>query len=314
MTGNRVLAFFLVATVLLIPLGAAILAASLSVTEYKIRYDNVGTGFDSSDKSVQQQALWAGAGNQSTVTFTTTKRLKAPVYLYYELQRYYQNHKRYVRSLNSNQLGGKYEAPGSLGTCAPQQYASDSADGTPVPPNTEINPCGLMPYSYFNDSFSLQGFTLDDSNIAWKSDRNSLYGDYAPSFFNQVPRSRGGGAIQGNVSHDQHFLVWMRPGAARTVRKLYARINEDIPAGTPLTLTVSNQYNTYGYGGSKWVILTTNSWVGGHNNALGGIMVTIGSLAFLTAVIFFCSYHLNKKRRGYADPNYLSWNRTSLVH
>lgn len=79
MTGNRVLAFFLVATVLLIPLGAAILAASLSVTEYKIRYDNVGTGFDSSDKSVQQQALWAGAGNQSTVTFTTTKRLKAPV-------------------------------------------------------------------------------------------------------------------------------------------------------------------------------------------------------------------------------------------
>lgn len=79
MTGNRVLAFFLVATVLLIPLGAAILAASLSVTEYKIRYDNVGTGFDSNDKSVQQRALWAGAGNQSTVTFTTTKRLKAPV-------------------------------------------------------------------------------------------------------------------------------------------------------------------------------------------------------------------------------------------
>lgn len=121
MTGNRVLAFFLVATVILIPLGAAILAASLSVTEYKIRYDNVGPGFDSNDKSVQQRALWAGAGNQSTVTFTTTKRLKAPVsgmtdnvvllhgtwsnpqasqvvmlqvFLYYELQRYYQNHKR----------------------------------------------------------------------------------------------------------------------------------------------------------------------------------------------------------------------------
>ena len=79
MTGNRVLAFFLVATVLLIPLGAAILAASLSVTEYKIRYDNVGPGFDSNNKLLQQQALWSGAGNVSTVTFTTTKRLKAPV-------------------------------------------------------------------------------------------------------------------------------------------------------------------------------------------------------------------------------------------
>lgn len=64
----------------------------------------------------------------------------------------------------------------------------------------------------------------------------------------------------------------------------------------------------------QWIVLTTNSWVGGHNNALGGIMVTVGSLAFITAIIFFCSYHLNKKRRVYADPNYLSWNRTSLVH
>lgn len=64
----------------------------------------------------------------------------------------------------------------------------------------------------------------------------------------------------------------------------------------------------------QWVVLTTNSWVGGHNNALGSIMLTIGGLAFLTAIIFFCLYHLNKKRRKFADPNYLSWNRTSLVH
>lgn len=257
---------------------------------------------------------------------------------------------RYVRSLNSDQLGGNYKPPQELGSCAPQQYAKDNTDGTPVPPNSAINPCGLMAYSYFNDSFSLQGFTLDvsvsvqctapdrvqaagkvtlwkrvclcnaqllteckrhnqpawsckhqrshtasscnllslsialflqwfhpalansndmpisiashssriglalpcaivrlimvadhqlrcalatvqDSNIAWSTDRNDLYGDYAPSFFNVVPRSRGGGQIQGNVSDDQHFLVWMRPGAARTVRKLYAQINEDIPAG-----------------------------------------------------------------------------------
>lgn len=79
MTGNRVLAFFLVATVILIPLGAAILAASLSVTEYKIRYDNVGTGFDSSSKSVQQQTLWSPNTGSQTVDFTTTKTLKAPV-------------------------------------------------------------------------------------------------------------------------------------------------------------------------------------------------------------------------------------------
>lgn len=72
---------------------------------------------------------------------------------------------------------------------------------------------------------------VQSSNIAWSSDRTDLYGDYTPSFFNVNAQSRGGGAIAGNVSDDQHFLVWMRPGAARTVRKLYAQINEDIPAG-----------------------------------------------------------------------------------
>ena len=78
MTGNRVLAFFLVATIILIPLGAAILAASLSVTEYKVRYDNVGNGYNDPSKAVQQQTLWADTTNQ-TVNFRTTKILKAPV-------------------------------------------------------------------------------------------------------------------------------------------------------------------------------------------------------------------------------------------
>lgn len=47
-------------------------------------------------------------------------------------------------------------APSSLGACAPQQYADVLADGTPAPPNTAINPCGLMAYSYFNDTFDLR--------------------------------------------------------------------------------------------------------------------------------------------------------------
>lgn len=80
-TGNRVLAFFLVATIILIPLGAAILAASLSVTEYKVRYDNVGQGLNTTDKAAQQRALWASedVGIPSTVQITTTTTMKAPV-------------------------------------------------------------------------------------------------------------------------------------------------------------------------------------------------------------------------------------------
>lgn len=62
---------------------------------------------------------------------------------------------RYVRSLNSDQTGGENVAPSDLGACAPQQFADVLQDGTPAPPNTAINPCGLMAYSYFNDTFDL---------------------------------------------------------------------------------------------------------------------------------------------------------------
>lgn len=73
---------------------------------------------------------------------------------------------------------------------------------------------------------------LQETNIAWSTDRtDGLYGTYQPTNFNSIPDYRGGSTIIGNVNEDPHFLVWMRPGAARTVRKLYAVIREDIPAG-----------------------------------------------------------------------------------
>lgn len=80
MTGNRVLAFFLLATLILIPLGAAILAASLGVVECKARYDNLGA-LNGTSKADQQSVLWNSqdAGVVQSVTITTTKHMKAPV-------------------------------------------------------------------------------------------------------------------------------------------------------------------------------------------------------------------------------------------
>ena len=81
---------------------------------------------------------------------------------------------------------------------------------------------------------------MQDTNIAWSSDRNDgLYGTYEPTNFNSIAAYRGGGTISGNVNEDQHFLVWMRPAAARTVRKLYAVIHDDIPAGVSLDCMLS---------------------------------------------------------------------------
>ncbi len=80
MTGNRVLAFFFLATLILIPLGGAILGASLGVVEYKVRYDNVGS-LAGTSKSDLQQTLWNSQpdGIFQNVSITTTKHMKAPV-------------------------------------------------------------------------------------------------------------------------------------------------------------------------------------------------------------------------------------------
>ena len=55
----------------------------------------------------------------------------------------------------SSQLGGENKAPNTLGTCAPQQYFANTAGFDDLPDNAAIDPCGLMPYSYFNDSYTL---------------------------------------------------------------------------------------------------------------------------------------------------------------
>ena len=62
---------------------------------------------------------------------------------------------RYVRSLVSSQLGGENKAPNTLGQCAPQQYVANTQNYPGLLDQGAIDPCGLMAFSYFNDSFTL---------------------------------------------------------------------------------------------------------------------------------------------------------------
>lgn len=57
---------------------------------------------------------------------------------------------RYVRSLDSKQLGGKNS---SSSACDPLQYVNDQKNSS-LPNNGKINPCGLIAWSNFNDTFS----------------------------------------------------------------------------------------------------------------------------------------------------------------
>ena len=151
--------------------------------------------------------------------------MTAPIHIYYKLDGFFQNHKRYVRSRDDNQLHGKNPPDSALNVCQPQQtlqmHLLSLEERAEVTNHGSINPCGLAAWSHFNDSFS--NFTLSNregkqteevpvnsSNLVWASDREVLFGNYRSENYNNFPSHQGGRELQTNISDDEHFMVWMK--------------------------------------------------------------------------------------------------------
>lgn len=61
------------------------------------------------------------------------------------------------------------------------------------------------------------------------------------------------GFSAGPLSGAEHLMVWMRTAALPSFRKLWGRIEADVPAGTRFSVHIQNRYNTYRFGGQKRV-------------------------------------------------------------
>lgn len=79
------------------------------------------------------------------IAFNIPMPLHAPVYLYYRLTNFYQNHRKYVKSLSYNQLKGQVITPADASTSCTQM--STDANGT------IYYPCGLIANSVFNGTY-----------------------------------------------------------------------------------------------------------------------------------------------------------------
>ena len=89
----------------------------------------------------------------SAIRVTAEQDMDAPIQIYYVLHKFYQSHKRYVRSVSYSQMHGVNVTKGALEACTPQRYITNKPDE-----NFEnqglVNPCGLAAWSLFNDTFS----------------------------------------------------------------------------------------------------------------------------------------------------------------
>jgi len=178
--------------------------------------------------------------------------------------------------------------------------------------NLPIIPCGLIAWSLFNDTYHFSrgnaSLTVNRKNISWKSDREHKYGkNVFPSNF-QNGTLIGGGTLNSSIplSEQEDLMVWMRPAAFATFRKLYGRIEEDLKENDSITVNLFNNYNTYTFGGTKKVVLSTTSFLGGKNDFLGISYLTVGGLCIFLAMVFFFMHM--KQGRPLGDTAYLSWN------
>ena len=61
---------------------------------------------------------------------------------------------------------------------------------------------------------------------------------------------------------DSRYLVWMRPAAQPDFKKIYAKIDQDIPANSEVTFTITSRFPAFFYDGTKHIILASVNWQG----------------------------------------------------
>jgi len=254
------------------------------------------------------------------IRFNVISDLDAPVFQYYKLTNFYQNNRRYVQSLDTSQLQGDYVSPSSLSGSDCSPLAVDSQ-------NRAIYPCGLIANSVFNDTFTgfspvtdLSGnsdYNFTQSGIAWpgeakKYSATSGYTDNLdqvvppPNWVLRFPNYSNASMIP-NLQTDEHFQNWMRTAGLPTFTKLYGRNDTaTLPAGQYQVLVYLN-YPVQGYKGTKSLVISTVSWIGGKNPFLGWAYVA-ASAVFVLLALAGTIRHLVKPRR-LGDMSLLSWNR-----
>lgn len=291
LTPNYVIGTFFVIGAIFLVIGGVALAASNSVVEYRSeRYDTA-------------------AGN-TVVEFHIDEDMSQPVFLYYELTNFYQNHRRYVKSRSDPQLRG--ESGASLSSCDPLE----TIDGQPM------YPCGLIANSFFNDEFvptyisadnaTVETWSVNDGvymkkGIAWSSDVEDK--------FKPIPGKETSNTTTGYQLpsvDDEDFIVWMRTAGLPTFKKLHRRILKDLKKGDVLQFDVTNRFDVSSFDGEKRLVLSTTSWLGGKNSFLGIAYLVVGGLCVLLAIAFLIKHWRSPRPLG--DMKYFNWNTRHASH
>jgi hypothetical protein len=282
LTPVPVILTFLVVGLIFVPLGVVFYHTSQQIREVSIRYDNN-----------------PACEGKSTCSLKLPGKIdmQGPVYMYYRLDNFYQNHRRYVKSRNDAQLRGEIvKTRSALADCSPVL----SNDTKSNDPNFFFLPCGLIANTMFNDSFQLRdsdGYVeLRKKGIAWPTDVKN-------KFKNPPPDAPGIRTI--TDFEDEDFIVWMRTAGLPSFSKLYRIIDGDLKG--EYTVDIFNNFPVKSFNGEKRVVLTEISWLGGKNAFLGIAYMSVGAVCLALAFVFLIKHKFAGRKLG--EISYLGWNR-----
>lgn len=312
------------------PIGIGLIIGTLNVQDLNIDYtrckdlanSNAFTEIPSKytsyhfKKSVSTKPEWKieQTDGQSTcqLKFEIPNDINSSIYVYYKLTNFFQNHRRYVESVDWNQLEGKAVKINDLEEhCSPLKRKGDKI----------IYPCGLIANSMFNDTFATAfeglgetaNYELTNNKISWSIDRHR----YKKTTYNAseiIPPPNWAKKYPDGYTDDnipdlnkwEEFQVWMRTAAFPNFYKLALK-NESKPL--PMGLYIMNigvNYPIEEYGGTKSFVLTTNTVVGGRNISLGVVFIIVAGIAIIFAGVFLLKVIVQPRSMG--DHSYLNFD------
>ncbi|KAH9048526.1 transcription regulator [Lactarius hengduanensis] len=347
LTPKTVLPTLLIIGILFAPIGALLVIGSSKVTEITINYTDcdqlspASNGQASSFVTVPHynyrlrsseagaqfsppQYAFVAAQNDSSssqclVQFDIPFDVPSTVLLYYKLTNFYQNHRRYVQSFDWKQLRGDNRTVDNLknGNCKPAATVGDKV----------IYPCGLIANSLFNDTFSnlillnppsgaSSTYNFSQQGIAWSGEAKKYKSPPGynlseiippPNWAKRFPNGYTTDQPPPDLHTDEHFQNWMRTAGLPTFTKLYGRNDNDQLVQGRYQITIDMNYPVRSYSGTKSIVISTVSWMGGKNPFLGWAYVAAASL-FVALAIAGTIRHVMKPRR-LGDMSLLSWNQ-----